>query len=621
MSNTEILSPLEAGTISVQMENIFPIIKKWLYNDKEIFLRELISNGVDAISKLRHLTVIGQAEKSETEFKVEIKIDKEAKTLSIIDNGIGMTAEEVKKYINQVAFSSASEFMHKFGDKNNDIIGHFGLGFYSAFTVASKVEIHTRSYQKEAEAVIWSCDGSPNFELHAGQRESHGTEIKLFLLDDELEFAEEARIQHLVKKYCDFLPVPIEINEKVANRQKPLWERSPQEVSKEEYLEFYRYLYPFAPEPYFWIHLNVEVPFVLKGILFFPKLSHELDPGKGNIKLYCHDVYVSDHVEDFIPRFLVTLQGAIDCPDIPLNVSRSMLQNDPYVQRVSTHITKKVADRLKELYNKDREEFLRSWQDIHSFIKVGMMEDDKFYDKVKDIVVFKSTRDDYITIEEYLVRNPQLDKKVYYTSDEVGQAHYLELFKQQGLEVLSMNTLIDTHFIQFMEYKNHEVKFARIDSDISESLVEKDRGAQIVDPKTNKTSDETLEELFKAELNVPKLHLKVESLKSEDIPAVVLLPENARRLHEMSQFMQQAGMNEHMDSLLEEHTLVVNSNNPLIQSLRKLHGTISEKDNLQLICRHVYDLAMMAHRPLRGEKLTHFLSDSNKVLQALSNKL
>jgi molecular chaperone HtpG len=620
MTTTETTAPLESGTISVQMENIFPIIKKWLYNDKEIFLRELISNGVDAIAKLRHLTMMGQAEKTEAEFKVDIKIDKEAKTLSISDNGIGMTAEEVKKYINQVAFSSASEFMSKFGDKNNDIIGHFGLGFYSAFTVARQVEIHTRSYQADAEPIIWRCDGSPNFEILPGQRAERGTEIVLHLLDDELEFAEDVRIQHLVKKYCDFLPVPISINDTVANRQKPLWERSPQDVSKEEYLEFYRYLYPFAPEPYFWIHLNVEVPFVLKGILFFPKLSHELDPSKGNIKLYCHDVYVSDHVEDFIPRFLVTLQGAIDCPDIPLNVSRSMLQNDPYVQRVSTHITKKVADRLKELYNKDREEFMRSWQDIHSFIKVGMMEDDKFYDKVKDIVVFKSTRGDYATIEEYLVRNPQLDKKVYYTSDETGQAHYLELFKQQGIEVLSMNTLIDTHFIQFLEYKNNEVKFARIDSDISDSLVDKDK-AQIVDPKTNKTSDEVLEEIFKAELNVPKLQIKIESLKSEDIPAVVLLPENARRMHEMSQFMQQSGMSEHLDGLLEEHSLIINSNNPLIQSLRKLHGTVAEKTNLELICRHVYDLAMMAHRPLRGEKMTQFLNDSNKVLQALSNKL
>jgi molecular chaperone HtpG len=510
--------------------------------------------------------------------------------------------------------------MHKFGEKNADIIGHFGLGFYSAFTVARKVEIHTRSWQPEAEAVIWSCDGSPRFELHTGSKASRGTEIRLYLLDEELEFAEEARIQHLVKKYCDFLPVPISINDQVANKQKPLWERSPQEVSKEEYLEFYRYLYPFAPDPYFWIHLNVEVPFTLKGLLFFPKLSHELDPAKGNIKLYCHNVYVSDHVEDFIPRFLVTLQGAIDCPDIPLNVSRSMLQNDPYVQRVSAHITKKVADRLKELYNKDREDFLRSWQDIHSFIKVGMMEDDKFYDKVKDIVVFKSTRGDYTTIEEYLVRNPQLEKKVYYTSDEVGQAHYLELFKQQNIEVLSLNTLIDTHFIQFMEYKNQEIKFARIDSDISDSLVEKDK-ARIVDPKTNKTSDELIEEIFKAELNVPKLQIKVEALKSEELPAVVLLPESARRMHEMSQFMQQSGLSEHFEGLLEEHTLMLNSNNSLIQSLRKLHGTLSEKENVQLICRHVYDLAMMAHRPLRGDKMTRFLQDANKVLQALSNRL
>jgi len=609
----------EKGTIAVQMENIFPIIKKWLYNDKEIFLRELISNGMDAMQKLRHLTVIGEAEKDEQELCIELKVDKEAKTLSIIDHGIGLTADEIKQYINQVAFSSASEFMQKYqnSEASGQIIGHFGLGFYSAFTVADKVEIHTRSYQKDAQPVIWRCDGSPNFEIEPGNHALRGTEIRLYINKDEEEFLEDARIEHLVKKYCDFLPFAIYLDGEVINQQTPLWDRSPNEVTKEEYLEFYNYLYPFQPEPYLWVHLNVEVPFRLKGILFFPKLTHELDPNKGDIKLFCHNVYVSDHVEEFIPRFLVTLRGAVDCPDIPLNVSRSMLQNDPYVQKVSAYITKKVADRLKEMYTKDREQFIKSWQDIHVFVKVGMMEDDKFYDKVKNIVLFKSSKGDYVTIEEYLARNPGQEKKVYYTSDEKAQAGYLDMFKAQGLEVLSMNTLIDTHFIQFLEYKNSDskVRFARIDSDISDTLVEKEK-AKIVDPKTNKTSDDVIADLFQRELKQDKLTIRVEALKSEEVPALVLLPENMRRLQEMQQFMQ----NPEMQALMpDEHTLVLNSNNPMIQNLRKLADR--NDSTAHLLCEHVYDLAMMQHRPLLGEKLQRFLSNSAKVMGLMTERL
>lgn len=609
----------EKGTISVQMENIFPIVKKALYNDKEIFLRELISNAVDAINKLRHLTVMGEAEKVESELKIDLDYDKENKLLIIRDNGLGMTAEEIKKYINEVAFSSAKDFMERFkgNEDGSQIIGHFGLGFYSSFMVADKVEIHTLSYQKDAVPVIWSCDGSPNYEIKAGTRSERGTEIRMYLMEDELDFAEEARLKHLVRKYCDFMPYPIYLKAEKANRQEPLWNKNPAEVSDEEYLEFYRYLFPFAQDPHLWIHLNVEVPFALKGILYFPKLNHEMDASKSQIKLFANNVFVSDQTEDFLPRFLMTLQGSIDCPDIPLNVSRSMLQNDPFVQRVTSFITRKVADRLKKMYTTEKENFVKTWEDIHTFIKFGVMEDDKFYDKVKDIMIFKTSQGDYVTLDEYMARNPDLDKKVYYTSDEITQSNYVEMFKNQGIEVIFLNTLIDTHFIQFLEFRNQEIKFARVDSDISESLLD-DEKTSIVDPKTNKTGDETIQDLFSEELKDEKVTIKVQALKSEEVPALIVLPEESRRMQEMTRMMQ--GNFEGLDAF-GEHTLVLNSNHKLIQSLRQLAGMSSEKDNVHLICKHIYDLAQLAHRPLKAEQMGSFLANANKVLQIMAAKL
>lgn len=613
----------EKGTISVQMENIFPIVKKALYNDKEIFLRELISNAVDAINKLRHLTVVGEAEKDDAEFRIDLSFDKDKKELVIRDNGLGMTAAEIKKYINEVAFSSAHDFMERYqaNEGGAQIIGHFGLGFYSAFMVARKVEIHTLSYQKDAAPVIWSCDGSPSFEIKAGDRTDRGTEIRLHLMDDELEFAEEPRLRHLIRKYCDFMPYPIYLGEDKANRQEPLWNKSPNEVTDEEYLEFYRYLFPFSPDPHLWIHLNVEVPFALKGILYFPKLSHEMDASKAQIKLFANHVFVSDQTDDFLPRFLVTLQGGIDCPDIPLNVSRSMLQNDPFVQKVTSFITRKVADRLKKMYNQEKDKYVETWEDIHTFIKFGVMEDDKFYDKVKDILIFKSSKGDYVTLNEYLERNPKLEKKVYYSSDEIAQKKYIEMFRSQEIEVLYLNTLIDTHFIQFLEFRNQEIKFARVDSDLSDSLVD-DEKASIVDPKTNKTSDETIQELFSSELSNEKLTIKVQGLKSKEVPALIVLPEHSRRMQEMTRMMQGVGGNlGELDQHLGEHTLVLNSNHKLIQTLRQLSGMSSEKDNVHLICEHVYELAMLAHQPLRAEQMEQFLGNANKVLEIMASKL
>lgn len=608
----------ETGTISVHMENIFPIVKKALYNDKEIFLRELVSNAVDAINKYKHLAMIGEAQKDEAESKIEIRFDKEQRLLSISDNGLGLTAEEIKKYINEVAFSSAHDFMERFKEQAAQIIGHFGLGFYSAFMVADKVEIHSLSYQENADPVIWSCDGSPNFEMRAGDRTSRGTEIRLTLSMDELEFAEEPRLQHLIRKYCDFMPYPIYLGEKQANRQQALWNKNPKEVTDQEYLDFYHYLFPFAPDPHLWIHLNVEVPFNLRGILYFPKLAHEMDPAKGQIKLFVNNVFVSDQSEAFLPRFLVTLQGGIDCPDIPLNVSRSMLQNDPYVQQVASFITRKVADRLKEMYNKDRENFIKTWDDIHTFIKFGVMEDDKFYDKIKDILLFKSSKGDYVTIKDYLERNPKLDKKVYYSSEENGQQRFVSMLSEQGIESIYLNTLIDTHFIQFLEYKNPEIKFARVDSDISETLV--DAQPSLVDPKTNQTGDERLEELFKQELHQDKLTVKVQALKSDDVAALIVLPEHLRRLYEMTRYMQ-GSQPEEAEKLLEEHTLILNSRHPLLQALRKSADQASEAETVHLLCEHLYDLAMLSHRPLRPEQLQRFMGNANKVLQLVASKL
>ena len=614
----------EKGTISVQMENIFPLVKKALYNDKEIFLRELISNGVDAMNKFRHLAMIGEAEKDESELAIRVDYDKDQRILSISDAGIGMTADEIKKYINEVAFSSAHEFVERYQSKEkgeSQIIGHFGLGFYSAFMVAEKVEIQSLSYQKDAQAVQWTCDGSPNFELSSGDRTARGTTIKLYLMEDEVEFAEEPRLKHLVRKYCDFLPYPIYLKEEQANKQEPLWNKSPNDVEDKEYLDFYQYLFPFSPEPHLWIHLNVEVPFRLKGILYFPRMTHEMDPSKGQIKLYCNNVFVSDQAEDFLPRFLATLQGGIDCPEIPLNVSRSMLQNDPYVQKVSSFIVRKVADRLKQMYTKNREKFETTWEDIHTFIKFGVMEDEKFHEKVKDILIFKTSKDEYVTLEQYVERNPKLEKKVYYTSGESGQQKYVDMLKAEDIEVIYLNTMIDSHFIQYLEFKNSEIKFARVDSGIDDILVDEDK-ASLVDPETNKTGEETVQDLFQRELNQEQLTVKAQALKSDEVPALIVLSEQTRRMYEMTRMMQQGQGGEDLaEKMLAEHTLVLNSNHPLIKSLQGLAGKAGAEQDVHLICEHVYELAMMAHRPLNPNQMSRFVSNANKVLQLMASKL
>ncbi|MDZ8106846.1 MAG: molecular chaperone HtpG [Nostoc sp. DedQUE12a] len=656
---------LEQGTISIHTENIFPIIKKSLYSDHQIFLRELVSNAVDAIQKLKMVSRAGDYTGDIGEPEIVIAIDKNNKTLSISDNGIGMTADEVKKYINQVAFSSAEEFIHKYqGKSDQPIIGHFGLGFYSSFMVAQKVEIDTLSYQEGAQAVHWSCDGSPAFTLEDSSRTTRGTTITLSLQGEEEEFLESARIQNLVKTYCDFMPVPIKLDGEVLNRQKAPWRESPSNLTKEDYLEFYRYLYPFQEEPLLWVHLNTDYPFIINGILYFPKMRPDVDVTKGQIKLFCNQVFVSDNCEEIIPQFLMPMRGVIDSTDIPLNVSRSALQGDRTVKRIGDYIAKKVGDRLKELFRDNREQYASVWKDLGTFVKFGVLNDEKFKKQIEDIIIFRTTAklaeqpaaqtpavevqsaegdawqdvtpasensastSPYTTLKEYLERNKERhENRVFYSTDEASQATYIELHKNQGLEVLFMDSFIDTHFINFLEREYNDVKFTRVDSDLDNTLLEQDKAQEIVDPKTNKTRSETIKELFEKSLNKPKVNIRTEALKSDDPqgtpPAMVLLPEILRRLREMNAMMQQQTVD-----FPEDHILLVNTAHPLIQNLAHLsQGSIIQGDGqsptdqlVKMICQHVYDLALMSQKGFDADGMKSFVERSNEVLTKLTEQ-
>jgi molecular chaperone HtpG len=640
----------EQGTISIHTENIFPIIKKWLYSDHDIFLRELISNGVDAIQKMKMVSFSGEYSEDVGEPQIMLALDKEKKQLSITDNGIGMTADEVKKYINQVAFSSAEEFVQKYTSNNDqNIIGHFGLGFYSSFMVAKQVEIETLSYQEGAEAVHWSCDGSTAFTLESSSKAERGTTITLTFQDEELEYLEEERVKQLVKTYCDFLPVSIKLGDEQINKQKAPWKESPSNLTKEDYLEFYQYLYPFQEEPLLWVHLNTDYPFVVNGILYFPKIKPDIDVTKGQIKLFCNQVFVSDNCEEVIPQFLMPLRGVIDSSDIPLNVSRSFLQADRTVRQIANHISKKVGDRLKELYRDSREEYVRCWQDLGTFVKFGSLNDDKFKKQVEDILIFRSTADlnaapseaaegddawsaeksvlgSYTTIKDYLERNKAThENKVYYCNDEVNQSTYVELHKKQGLEVLYMDAFIDTHFVPFLEREYSDVKFSRVDSDLDETLIDKDQAAEIVDPKTNQTRSEGIKQLFEQALNKPKITIRTEALKTDSgqgaPPAMILLPESSRRMQELMAMMQQQQM-----QFPEEHTLLVNTSHPLIQNLVNISqgsvisgsGTSPSAELANQICEYVYDLALMAQKGFDAEGMKSFTERSNMVLTRLT---
>jgi molecular chaperone HtpG len=618
------MAVLEQGAITVHTENIFPIIKQFLYSDREIFLRELISNAADAIAKLKMAKLAGEVTEP-PEPEIVIALNKEAKTLSVSDTGIGMTAEEVKKYINQVAFSSAEEFIQKYKDKGADqvIIGHFGLGFYSSFMVAQRVEIDTLSYQPGSTPVKWSCDGSPNFTLSDSQRSAIGTTVTLYLTPDSEEYLDPSRIRELVRKYCDFIPVPIKLNGEVINRQKPLWKISPSELKDEDYLEFYRYLYPFQEDPHFWVHINTDYPFIVQGILYFPKLRPDIDPTKGQVKLFCNQVFVQDNCEEVIPKFLLPLRGAIDSPDIPLNVSRSFLQNDRTVRRIGDHIAKKVADRLNELYREDYEKYIRVWPDISLFMKFGAMNSDKFFAQIKDILIFRvagspADKPEYVTLKEYLERTREKqNKRVYYATDEAAQSAYIDLHRSQGLEVIMLDSWIDSHFSSFLEreYREEGIQFKRVDSELDEALINKDKAAELVDPLTQKTRSEKLVDLFRQALGKEKLQIKAEALKSESVPAMILLPETLRRLQELNAILQQKPM-----EFLEEHTLVVNTAHPLIQNLQALAEEGRDPELVNLICNHIYDLALITQKSFDPAAARAFVQRSNEVLTRLTRR-
>lgn len=649
---------LEKGNITIHTENIFPIIKKSLYTDHEIFLRELISNSVDAISKAKMASLAGEFNQELPEPEISITIDKEKKTLAISDNGIGMTVEEVKKYINQVAFSSAEDFITKYGKTANDLIGHFGLGFYSAFMVAKQVEIDTLSYRDGATAVHWTCDGSPEFQLSDSSRTTPGTTITLTIMDEETEYLEEARIKGLIKKYSDFVPVPIKMKGETVNRQRAIWKESPQNLTDDDYLEFYRYLYPFQEDPLLWVHLSTDYPFLLNGILYFPKLKPDVDVTKGQIKLFCNQVFVSDHCEEIIPEFLMPLRGVIDSPDIPLNVSRSALTNHRTVRRIADFISKKIGDRLKSLYNDNKGEYIRCWEDVGTFVKYGALRDDKFKKQVEDLIIFRTTYeankgeekakvevqsgdDDawsdvktdesypYTTLKEYLERNKtKHENRVFYTTNPETQSTYIDLYKNQGIEVLYMDSFIDNnYFIPFLEREYTDVKFSRVDSELDSNLVEEDKAAEIVNPQTNKTRAEEIKEIFEKAINKPKVNIKTQSLKAEKQeetpPAMVLLPEAMRRFQEMTAMMQQREM-----KFPDEHMLVINISHPLIENIYQLSkssiiqagGESSNQEMVNLMCQHVYDLALMAQRAFDAQGMTDFVARSNQVLTKLTKR-
>ncbi len=606
------------GNISVNSENIFPIIKKWLYSDKDIFIRELVSNGCDAVTKLKKLASIGEAKvDADEKYRIDVIIDKDKGTLTISDNGIGMTAEEVEKYITDIAFSGASDFLEKYKEKDGEdaqIIGHFGLGFYSAFMPSDKVEIETLSYTEGAKAVKWSCDGSMEYEMTDSEKTGRGTTITLHIAEDSKEFLEEFTVRSVLDKYCSFLPVEIyfdtlpkeekeeEGEEKAepmpVNDTAPLWTKAPKDCTDEEYKEFYTKVFHDFTPPLFWIHLNVDFPFNLKGILYFPKINHEFAGQEGQIKLFNNQVFVADNVKEVIPEFLMLLKGVIDCPDLPLNVSRSFLQNDGYVKKISTHITKKVADKLGELFKKERESFDKYWDDINVFIKYGCLRDEKFYERVKDYIIYKDLDGKYITLDEYLEGKEK--KEVYYVTDENMQSQYINILRSQNENAVILPMVMDTHFISFMEMKNTDVKFKRVDAALSDSLT---------DENANAEQSEELIDIFKKALEKEELKVEVQMLKTDEMPAVMLLSEESRRMKEMyrSYGQQFAGM---LDMFKEEYTLVINANNGLIKKLSTL-----DEENKKIVCEHIYDLAMLCNKPLSPEEMTSFVRRSNKIME------
>lgn len=600
---------MSKGKISVNTENLMPIIKKWLYSDTDIFMRELISNAQDAIMKHKKLVSLGEAE-AENSYSINVEVKKDDNIITISDNGIGMTEEEVKKYINQVAFSGAEEFVEKYKNEKNDenkIIGHFGLGFYSAFMAASEVEIDTLSYIPESDAVHWVSDGVSEYKITKGKKSERGTVITLHISDDNKELLEKGKIRSILNKYCAFLPIEIYLTDGTegdgevtpVNDINPLWLKKPSECSDEEYKAFYHKVFMDFNDPLFWIHLNVDYPFNLKGILYFPKLNHEFQSIEGQIKLYNNQVFIADNIKEVTPEYLMLLKGVIDCPDLPLNVSRSFLQNDGYVNKVSAHIIKKVADKLNSLSKNENDKFTSYWDDINPFIKYGCMRDEKFYDRVKDIIIFKKLDDTYESLKDILEKDK---KEIFYVTDLIAQSQYIELLKSENIDMICLNNAIDDHFISLLEYKNPGLKFKRVDSYVSDTL-------KSTDEKSD--NDETLKKLFEKFAGESKV--EVQSLKSNGISAMYILSEEARRMEEMTKMYGNMGM---MNLPKTEKTLVINSTSPLIQKLIEL----DEGDLKDDICREIIGIAKLSHNTMTADDKNEFINKTNDILLKFISK-
>lgn len=598
------------GKIQVQTENIFPIIKKFLYSDHDIFLRELISNAVDATQKLKTLSSIGEAKGELGETAIEVKLDTEKKTITISDKGIGMTADEVEKYLNQVAFSGAEEFVKKYkGQNENNIIGKFGLGFYSAFMVSDKVEVFTKSFRDDAKAVRWECDGSPEYTLEETDKEQRGTDVVLYINEESAEFLDEVRIESILKRFCRFLPISILFKGEAINNTQPAWIKKPSELTSQDYQAFYKELYAYNEPPLFWIHLNVDYPFNLTGILYFPKIKQSYEIQKDKIQLYSNQVFVTDEVKDIVPEFLMLLHGVIDSPDIPLNVSRSYLQGDPNVRKINNHITKKVADKLEELFNKERKEFEEKWESLGLFVKYGMMTDDKFMERAAKFHIFESagTEKKFYTLEEYRMAAETLQKNkdgklvILYTTDPIQQDAFIKGAQGKGYLVVQLDTIIDAAFINQMEMKWSDVHFTRVDSDIADNLIDKQEGGESV---LNKDEEDRLKELFG--IDMPGLHMTVEvkGLSAEAPPVVATRPEFMRRMKDMAAVSGQMGS--FYSNMPDEVTLTVNGNHPIYQNVLKEE----DKGKQEKIVHNLADLALLSQGLLKGNNLTEFINRS-----------
>lgn len=603
--------------LQIHSENILPIIKKWLYSDRDIFARELVSNAIDAIRKVKILRDQGLCTAQDDAFRIDISIDKDKKTITFSDTGIGMDAEEVEKYIAQIAFSGAEDFAEKY--KTNQVgdqfIGHFGLGFYSAYMVADKVDLDTLSYKEDAKPVFWSCDGSSSYEIADGARSTRGTTITLHINEDNSEFLDPYRLKQILETYCAFLPYPVYLDGELINTKEPLWIKNPSDCTEKEYLDFYRHLYPMEDDPLFWVHLNVDYPFHLQGILYFPKIRRDLDLNKNNIQLYCNRVFVSDSCKDIIPHYLMALRGVIDSPDIPLNVSRSYLQMDRTVRQLSSHISKKVSDSLEKLYRSDKTRFEKIWNDISLVVKMGILEDEKFYEKIRNVLIWKEVNGEWTTVEDYLERNKdKTNNKILYTRDDKHLSQLIKLYKDKGIEVLVANGPLDNYVMQQLERKISPAAFQRVDSTLHDHLIDKDREKNILDAE-GKTEAAHLADFVRRKLNRDGVDVEAKSITGDHIPGMIVIDEHQRRLREYMMAMSQDNQTESLPPI-QKLTFVVNTNNKLLDSIRKLDRKNPEL--AQELVQEVYDLALLSQREMLPDQLNQFIERTGIIMEKLT---